>query len=73
MNEQRDPVKAYKLSPHMVEALTYTPLDGIMAAGGTRAALMRRGLVIKRGKPYGRFGYLTEAGREVALALRSRP
>lgn len=66
-----DDTRQHHLSPAMVNALRCVDPDGIMAGGPTRAALMRRGLVIKRGKPAGRFGYLTEAGRELALRLRA--
>lgn len=62
-------IREYGLTAAMVEMLTYQPLDGVMPPGPTRAALMRhRGLVANRDS--GRFGRLTEAGREVALALR---
>lgn len=60
-----------KLSPAMVKALEVTGLDDIMAGGPTRAALMRRGLVYKR-EGSGRFGYFTNAGRELAAGLQAK-
>lgn len=58
-----------RLSPKMIRALEVTGLDDIMAPGPTRAALMRRGLVFKR-EGNGRFGYFTDAGREIAAELQ---
>lgn len=61
--------KDLKLSPKMIHALEVTGLDDIMQGGPTRAALMRRGLVFKR-EGRSRFGYFTEAGRELAAELQ---
>lgn len=55
----------------MIKALINTDPDDIMAAGPTRAALMRRGLVYARKSRVDRFGYLTPAGKELAAKLRA--
>lgn len=72
-NEIANEIRKYKLSPCMIEMLTYSPLDATfpLEGGPTRAALIRRGLAWKFGTGQG--GRLTEAGRELALKLRARP
>lgn len=53
----------------MIRALEVTGLDDMMAGGPTRAALMRRGLVSKRGGT-GRFGHFTRDGRRLAAEIQ---
>ena len=74
-NEITNEIRKHKLSPHMIEEMTYNPLGAVMQPGPTRAALMRRGLVHGRStvEQEWRFGRFTEAGRELALKLRARP
>lgn len=64
--------KELKLSPAMIHALEVTGLDDIMVGGPTRAALVRRGLVFNRENRGRRFGYFTDAGRELAAEFRAR-
>lgn len=58
-----------KLSPAMIHLMKTTGLDDFITPGPTRAALMRRGLVFKR-ESSARFGYFTEAGRDMAAKLQ---
>lgn len=67
-----DKIKALKLTQRMVKALARASLEGwTTVPGPTRAALMRRGLVRGDNSTPG-FGYLTGAGRVLALKLRAR-
>jgi hypothetical protein len=57
------------LTPKMIETLENADLDGVLPAGPTRAALMRRGLVVcGNGSEW--FGLLTAPGRELAEKLQ---
>jgi hypothetical protein len=71
MTKPRTKVQELNLSPHMIEMLTYAPPEDVLPRGGTRAALIRRGLVVDGNSS--RFGRLTEAGYELALELRREP
>lgn len=63
-----DEIKELKLSVGMIETLENVPLHAPLPRGGTRAALIRRGLV--EGGDSHRFGRFTEAGLELAQKLR---
>lgn len=69
-------IRERRLSPHMIEMLTYVPTDATLPlpAGPTRAALIRRGLVWGP-QAFGgaRAGLLTLAGHTLAAKLRARP
>lgn len=71
-----DSLKHLKLSPIMIHFLKYTPPGARVRHGGTRAALIRRGLVSKMDTGPAHAARLTQYGRDVRetlLAEQVRP
>ena len=66
-------IKSLKLTPKMLTALECTEPGDIMKPGPTRAALMRRGLVLSRSSWPDRFGQLSSNGERLrSLILYAR-